>query len=101
MASKDKAKTAQKRVVVRKQTSPYAPMLKLVYRALIGFSVLVVIWLGYEIFETARAGMKQHEQQQKHYREAMGIKDKQKQEEQEEQMDEEEGTESEQEGDGN
>lgn len=72
MASKDNK--AKKRVVVKKSSSPYAPMLKLVYRSLIGFGILIVVWMGYEIFNTARVGMKQYDRQQQEYNEAMGIK---------------------------
>lgn len=94
MASKDNAKV-QKRVVVKKSSSPYAPMLKLVYRSLIGFGILVVVWMAYEIFNTARVGMKQYDRQQQEYNEAMGVK---KKPEKPAEGKEEEGTEEEEEG---
>lgn len=94
MASKDNIK-GQKRVVVKKHSSPYAPMLKLVYRSLIGFGILVVAWMAYEIFNTARVGMKQYDRQQREYNEAMGVKQPAKpaqQDKTDEEDPEEEGT---------
>lgn len=97
MASKDNIKV-QKRVVVKKNSSPYAPMLKLVYRSLIGFGILVVAWMAYEIYDTARVGMKRYDRQQQDYNDAMGIK---KQPEKPAEKDkEEEGTTTEEEGTG-
>ena len=88
MASKDNIKV-QKRVVVKKHSSPYAPMLKLVYRSLIGFGILVVAWMAYEIFNTARVGMKQYDRQQREYNEAMGVKKQPAKPAQEDKTDEE------------
>lgn len=100
MASKDQTKP-QKRVVVKKSSSPYAPMLKLVYRALIGFGILVVIWMGYEIFNTARVGMKQYDQQQSDYNNAMGVKKPAEQPAEDDKKKEEDDSTEEDEGSGN
>ena len=78
MSKKDKTKVVHKRVVVKKSTSPYAPMLKLIYRTCIGITILVVVWMAYEAFNTARVGIQHHNQQQSDYRKAMGIKEKPK-----------------------
>lgn len=77
MNNKDNAKVVQKRVVIKKKDNPYAPMLKLIYRASLGLGIVVVAWMAYQIFDTARVGMKQHNQQQQEYKEAMGVKAKQ------------------------
>lgn len=74
MSKKGSDKVVHRRVVVKKG-SPYAPMLKLIYRSCIGLGILVVAWMAYEIFNTARVGLKEHNQQQQEYREAMGVKD--------------------------
>lgn len=78
MNNKDNAKVIHKRVVVKKKSSPYAPMLKLIYRSSLGLGILVVVWMAYQIFDTARVGIKEHDQHQQEYREAMGIKEKPK-----------------------
>lgn len=88
MASKGNNKV-KKRTVVKKDSSPYAPMLKLAYRSLIGFGILVVAWMAYEIFNTARVGMKQYDRQQREYNEARGISKQPEKPAQEEKTDEE------------
>lgn len=74
MAKQENQATTVKRVV-RKKSSPYAPMLKLTYRTILGLAIAALIWMGYEAFNTARSGIKQHDQQQRDYREAIGEKE--------------------------
>ena len=75
MKKKDNAKVIHKRVVVNKKSNPYAPMLKLIYRSSLGLGILVVVWMAYQIFDTAFVGIKEHNQQQQEYRKAIGVKE--------------------------
>lgn len=73
MAAKEKQKVVHKRVVVKKHSSPYAPMMKLIYRTCIGLAIIVVVWMAYEMFNTARVGMKAYSQQEQDYQRAIGA----------------------------
>jgi len=101
VAKKEK-ETVVKKVVVKKSSNPYAPMLKLLYRSALAIGFIVVAWMAYEIYDTASTGIKQHNQQQKDYREAMGVKEKAEPEKDEETPEAQENKEgSDDEGSGN